>query len=334
MLSLGASLLVEKAAADSFTDTLDDPWHFSITLVMMLMYSTLRDKFQVNGVEKVPGVAQVWEVVIASLFSMWLTVPATRISAARKVLPTDHLKSLEEIKKRLSAADSSRRWVDLLTFIPAIFHDKCPVKTTRLETLPSLETLVTVRNHFADWVATEAESGYTFRDHQVKLWGIRASRLAKEPDSERTDSSSEQAGLEDTAPAGGQGEEDAAPAPPPDPAPDAADSTPKTTKRPAGVDPGATVTVRKPTYDVGQSSPFKPGVTPAPPAPPHNPVPADGAGPADDKWSELQRVLDEDIVVLDGRKWIPAEKVAAVTGKERSENKVCYAKPHVRCCVM
>lgn len=177
MLAEAATILVEHGAEAAFKLAQEDPWLFATTILTMVLYKRLKSALGVKGVEGCRGVSQLWEYVVACLFSIWLSIPASNLYASRKVVDTDHLTYLRQIKLCIPV-DMRRRWGDLLTFIPSIFHERCTVKTTRLETLPSLRTLVTLRNQFASWVATHAESGFEFSESQRDLWGVRRSRVA------------------------------------------------------------------------------------------------------------------------------------------------------------
>ena len=64
--------------------------------------------------------------------------------------------------EKLPSKPKDRRWVDMMNFIPHFFSDKCSVKTRGTESLPSLDTLIVLRNQFADRVACSDEADYEF----------------------------------------------------------------------------------------------------------------------------------------------------------------------------
>ena len=128
----------------------------------------LRSTLGVQGVELCRGVPQLWEFVVASLFSLWVSVTAGHLYTTRPVKPTQHLNRLTGIKEKLPSKPKDRRWMDMLNFIPHFFSDKCSVKTRGMESLPSLDTLIVLRNQFADWVATSAECDYEFTPEQIR----------------------------------------------------------------------------------------------------------------------------------------------------------------------
>ena len=115
-----------------------------------------------------------------------------------------------------------------------------------------------------------------------------------------------------------------APAPAPAPAPQPAHATPT-----ARGDSQETVSLTLPAQGTplsrANASPYKMGVTPAPAIPPHDPLPADGRNPIDYLWNIT--VVEDDLLEIQGRRWVPADKVAPVQAVEAPPvNTVCQLR--------
>ena len=141
MLSSAADFMTRDTASETLKEAQEDPWLFATSLLISVLLEKLRSTLGVQGVELCRGVPQLWEFVVASLFSLWVSVPAIQLYTTRPVKPTQHLNKLAEIKAKLPGRPKDRRWMDMLKFIPHVFSDKCSVKAKGKDSLPTLDTL-------------------------------------------------------------------------------------------------------------------------------------------------------------------------------------------------